>query len=60
MKVLLDNFIMVNQCLLIILVEWGGGLKKLEHKDWLIKNDPEDVKYYLALGLTWKKMYGLV
>lgn len=36
------------------------GMTKLEYKDWLIKNDPEDVKYYLATGLTWKEMCGLV
>lgn len=36
------------------------GMNKLEYKDWLIQNDPEDVNYYLAVGLTWKEMYGLV
>lgn len=38
----------------------GGGMTKLEYKDWLIKNDPEDVNFYLSGGLTWKEMYGLV
>lgn len=36
------------------------GMNKLEYKDWLIKNDPEDVNFYLSGGLTWKEMYGLV
>ena len=37
-----------------------GGMTKLEYKDWLIQNDPEDVNYCLEAGLTWKEMCGLV